>query len=120
MGFLLWILYGFLAGACASWLLGSSHEWYWNIIIGIIGMIVVYLVAPIMDSILSRISTKIIVPVVTALFIVFMVDVVYSQSHPNTGAGITDYDEYEQSSMIQQTQHQLYLGEDTGQGALNE
>ena len=87
---------------------------------GIIGMMVVYLVAPIMDSILSRISTKIIVPVVTALFIVFMVDVVYSQSHPNTGEGITDYDEYEQSSMIQQTQHQLYLSGDTGQGALNE
>ena len=40
MGFLLWILYGLAAGACASWLLGSSHEWYWNIIIGIIGSIV--------------------------------------------------------------------------------
>ena len=40
MGFLLWILYGLAAGACASWLLGLSHEWYWNIIIGIVGSIV--------------------------------------------------------------------------------
>lgn len=40
MGFLLWILYGLAAGACASWLLGSSHAWYWNIIIGIVGSVV--------------------------------------------------------------------------------
>ena len=40
MGFILWILYGLCAGACASWLLGSTHEWYWNIIIGIVGSIV--------------------------------------------------------------------------------
>ncbi|MBP3715820.1 MAG: GlsB/YeaQ/YmgE family stress response membrane protein [Phocaeicola sp.] len=40
MGFILWILYGLAAGVCASWLIGSSHEWYWNIIIGIIGSVV--------------------------------------------------------------------------------
>ena len=40
MGFILWILYGLAAGACASWLLGSSHEWDWNIIIGIVGSVV--------------------------------------------------------------------------------
>lgn len=40
MGFLLWILYGLCAGACASWLLGSSHQWWLNIIIGIVGSVV--------------------------------------------------------------------------------
>jgi uncharacterized membrane protein YeaQ/YmgE (transglycosylase-associated protein family) len=40
MGFLLWILYGLAAGACASWLLHSPHEWYWNILIGIVGSII--------------------------------------------------------------------------------
>ena len=40
MGLFLWILYGFCAGACASWLIGSSHAWYWNILIGIAGSLV--------------------------------------------------------------------------------
>jgi len=45
MGLILWILYGLAAGAVASWLLNSPHEWYMNIIIGIVGSIVGGLVA---------------------------------------------------------------------------
>ena len=87
---------------------------------GIIGMLVVYLVAPIMDSLLSKVPTKVLVPVVTVLLVAFLGDVVYSHFYPNTGEGITDYDAYEQSSMVPQTQHQLYTGGSAGQGLMNE
>ena len=50
---------------------------------GIIGMLVVYLVAPVMDTILSKIKAKILIPIVAALLIIFLGDVVYSHFYPN-------------------------------------
>lgn len=66
---------------------------------GVIGMIVVYLVAPIMDTILMKVKTRVLIPIVVVLFAIFIGDVIYSHFHPNVGEGITDYDAYKKTSV---------------------
>jgi len=51
----------------------------------------VYFVAPLLDNNFMRIKEKYMVPVCAVLVIIFIIDLIYSQFHPNTGAGITDY-----------------------------
>ena len=58
---------------------------------GIGGMILVYLVAPMLDNYLRKMKTQIAVPVCVILLSLFMIDQVYSFINPNTGHGITDY-----------------------------
>lgn len=58
---------------------------------GIGGMILVYLVAPMLDNYLRKMKTQIAVPVCVILLSLFMIDQVYSFVNPNTGHGITDY-----------------------------
>ena len=61
------------------------------LIFAIFGCLMVYFLAPISDNLLRRIKLRIIAPICIILLIVFMVDLIYSTGHPNTGAGITDY-----------------------------
>lgn len=63
------------------------------------GMVAVYLLAPILDSMLSRINTKALITISIVLMMCFAADVVYSHYVPNTGEGITDYEAYTQTSM---------------------
>lgn len=58
---------------------------------GIGGMILVYLIAPMLDNYLRKMKTQIAVPLCVILLSLFMVDQVYSFINPNTGHGITDY-----------------------------
>ena len=58
---------------------------------GIGGMILVYLVAPMLDNYLRKMKTQIAVPLCVILLSLFMIDQVYSFINPNTGHGITDY-----------------------------
>lgn len=55
------------------------------------GLVIVYLVAPLLDNLLSRIKDRILVPICAVLLIVFLADVICSYASPNMGKGITDY-----------------------------
>lgn len=60
-------------------------------VFGIGGMAIVYFAAPLLDNHLRKIKYRIAVPVCILLLTLFISDQVYSQKHPNTGKGITDY-----------------------------
>ena len=60
------------------------------LVFGIGGMLIVYLVAPVLDTIVSRINTKILIPILVVLAVLFTGDYIYSQIHPNEGKGVTD------------------------------
>ncbi|MBQ8093372.1 MAG: DUF975 family protein [Clostridia bacterium] len=60
------------------------------LVFGIGGIVVVYLVAPVMDDYLARIRSSVIRPVCLALLLIFAADNIYSGKHPNMGEGVTD------------------------------
>ncbi|MDO4491018.1 MAG: DUF975 family protein [Lachnospiraceae bacterium] len=70
------------------------------LVFGIMGMTIVYAVAPLMDHYLRRIPQRIIVPLSVVLMLFFGADSVYSHFVPNEGKGITDY---EMNDVLQQT-----------------
>lgn len=57
---------------------------------GLGGLAVVYVLAPLIDNIISRLNPKVLRPVCIAAAAVFLADFSYSQFYPNTGRGITD------------------------------
>ena len=59
------------------------------------GMSIVYLVAPALDTLLSRLRLRVVVPVCIALLLIFLTDVIFCSVNPNSGAGITDYETVE-------------------------
>ena len=61
------------------------------LVFGVGGLAIVYVVAPIIDNILLEISKKQQRIVCVVLAVIFLSDFTYSQFHPNTGKGITDY-----------------------------
>lgn len=61
------------------------------LVFGLGGLAVVYLVAPVLDALISRIPRKNIIALCLVLLSVFSVDQVYSSKNPNIGEGITDY-----------------------------
>ena len=65
------------------------------------GMAAVYLALPVLDAMLSRVNSKILIPVCIVLLIAYGADMVYSHYVPNAGAGITDYSAYEQTGYIE-------------------
>ena len=66
------------------------------------GMAAVYLLVPIVDSLLSRINPKILAALISiVLVIIFAADMRYSHNNPNIGEGITDYDAYKSTSFIE-------------------
>ena len=56
---------------------------------GIGGMLIVYVLAPLLDNILRQISHRILLPLCLVLILLFVCDQCYSSRHPNTGTGIT-------------------------------
>ena len=57
---------------------------------GVLGLMGIYILAPALDTLFMKINAKYLSLVTTVLMILFFCDVVYSQIHPHTGAGITD------------------------------
>lgn len=62
---------------------------------GLGGMMIVYVLAPFLDSFFKRLTVKATVPLCVLLILLFVADLTYSFGHPNTGKDITDY-----SSMV--------------------
>lgn len=60
------------------------------LVFGIGGMAVVYVIAPIIDTLISGINQKVLGTAVAVLMILFSADAVYSHFFPNEGSGITD------------------------------
>lgn len=95
---------------CTSWTLEIMHDGkkWWDytgyflnlngricaeglLVFGLGGIAFVYIIAPMLDNILRKISLAILVPLCIVLVIIFMADKIYSEDHPNEGRGITDY-----------------------------
>ena len=57
------------------------------------GMAAIYFLVPLIDSAVTRMKPKILIPVCVALLAFFAGDLVYSQFVPNAGPGITDIGE---------------------------
>ncbi len=60
------------------------------LVFGVLGSFIVYMLAPLVDSMVRQIPMKIAVPITVILMTCFTVDDIHSMSHPNSGAGITD------------------------------
>jgi uncharacterized membrane protein len=53
------------------------------------GMVAIYFLVPLIDSMTMRVRPKLLVAICLVLMVCFTVDLVYSCIHPNTGDGIT-------------------------------
>ena len=60
------------------------------LVFGLGGLAITYVVAPIIDNLLSKANERLVMIVCAILMLIFAVDFTYSQFHPNTGKGITD------------------------------
>ena len=58
------------------------------------GMVMVYVIAPMIDTMISKIKMPVLISVCMCLLILFTIDSVYSHKHPNMGNGITSYKAY--------------------------
>lgn len=61
------------------------------LVFGVGGLAIVYILAPVIDSILDKCNEKLLSIICIILMILFLADAAYSYFYPNTGAGITDY-----------------------------
>lgn len=95
-----------------SWLLETLHDGkkWWDysgyflnlngricaeglFVFGIGGMAFVYVAAPVLDNWIRKIPKNVLIPICAALVILFAGDTAWSARFPNTGKGITDYDQ---------------------------
>ncbi len=60
------------------------------LVFGLGGIAVVYLLAPLLDGLISQINNRVLVITACVLLAVFLADVIYSSRHPNAGEGITN------------------------------
>lgn len=60
------------------------------LVFGIGGIILVYILAPLIDNVLQKINPKKLAIICCSLLCLFIFDHVYSHYHPNEGKGITD------------------------------
>ena len=75
------------------------------LVFGIGGLAIVYVIAPMIDDLVSRFNEKKVMAVCTVLMVLFLADVVYSQIHPNTGKGVTDIEARETVHLQDKTMH---------------
>lgn len=94
---------------CTAWYLDVVHHKKWwdytgyflNIhgrvcaegllVFGIGGIILVYLVVPVLDNYIRILPKKILLLLCTVMVIVFSLDMINAQTHPNVGSGVTNY-----------------------------
>ena len=60
------------------------------LVFGVGCCIVVYLIAPMFDFLLSKIKTSILIPICVVLGVLFVVDEVHSSTHPNMAKGAVE------------------------------
>ena len=60
------------------------------LVFGIGGLAITYAIAPMVDNLISGLNEKRLKIICTVLMVVFFMDAVYSQIHPNAGKGVTD------------------------------
>lgn len=61
------------------------------LVFGLGGLAITYLLAPVLDDLLSRVNTRALTAIVVVLAVLYCGDYAYSAFHPNAGSGITDY-----------------------------
>lgn len=61
------------------------------LVFGLGGLAVVYVLAPLLDNWIQKIRSQVLIPLCLVLLTLFVIDNTYSNAHPNTGKGITDY-----------------------------
>ena len=61
------------------------------LVFGLGGMAAVYAIAPMLDNIIKKIDTKIVITISIILLTIFTIDNIYSSKYPNKGDGITRY-----------------------------
>lgn len=61
------------------------------LIFGLGGLVIVYVLAPLIDNMLRKINRKILIPLCAVLLTAYVIDQCYSYFYPNEGKGITDY-----------------------------
>lgn len=61
------------------------------LVFGLGGMAAVYVLAPMLDNLIKKINTKVVITVSIILVTIFAVDNIYSSKYPNKGDGITHY-----------------------------
>lgn len=95
---------------CSSWFLEVTHDGqrWWDytgyflnlngricaeglLAFGLGGLAIVYLLAPALDDLLNRANTRALAVAAVVLLVAYCCDQAYSSAHPNTGAGVTDY-----------------------------
>lgn len=111
------IICGILEYATATFLWETKHEMWWEytgyflnlkgricaeglLLFGIGGMAFIYIIGPLFDNIFRKIPHNKMVAICCVLAVFFGADVIYSSIKPNTGAGITDYKNVTEVSMI--------------------
>lgn len=111
------IFCGILEYATATFLWETKHEMWWEytgyflnlkgricaeglLLFGIGGMAFIYIIGPLFDNIFRKIPHNKMVAICCVLAVFFGADVIYSSIKPNTGAGITDYKNVTEVSMI--------------------
>ena len=67
------------------------------LIFGIGGMMIVYVFAPALDSLLRRLKRTLVIPLCIVLTLFFLGDLCYSARYPNKGEGITAFCGYSES-----------------------
>lgn len=60
------------------------------LVFGIGGLAITYIIAPIVDNLVSKVNEKVLMVILSALMLIFGADAIYSHFYPNTGSGITD------------------------------
>lgn len=83
------------------------------LVFGLGGIAIVYLVAPILDDQFVKIPRKISIILCTVLIVLFLGDGIYSDKHPNSGKGITDYES--RREIPSQLQQDLLISQSIGE-----
>ena len=63
------------------------------LVFGLGGVAIVYIIAPLLDNFFRKIKLRVVGAVCAALIVAFVVDMVYSKKNPNTGKGISTFND---------------------------
>lgn len=112
------ILSGILEYSTAWYMESTFHTKWWDytgyflnldgricaeglLVFGVGCSLVIYLVGPLFDELVSRLPVKFVIPLAIVLLAVFTVDSIHASSHPNMGEGVT-------SSVIDESKYYAY------------
>ena len=78
------------------------------LVFGIGGLAITYIIAPIIDNLVSKINERVLMVILSALMLIFGADAIYSHFYPNTGQGITDTTMYVLPPSITNEEEQIH------------